>query len=116
MLGWVRGNAKMQDPAALMLQNDEHEQDPERRGWHDKEINRCQTFQVVSQECQPSLRWRLGMSHHVLRNGCLTGLDTQLEQLAVDPWRTPQDVVSADALDQALDGWWNRRPSWATRA
>jgi hypothetical protein len=46
----------------------------------------------------------------------LTDLDAQLEQLAVDPRRTPQDVVSADALDKVLDVRWNRKPSGTARA
>ena len=56
------------------------------------------------------------MAHHVLRNSCLTDFNTELEQLAMDPRRAPQDVVAADALDQVLDVWWKRRPSWAARA
>jgi len=59
---------------------------------------------------------RLERAHHVLRNGRLTDLDAQLEQLTVDPRRTPQDVVSADALDKVLDVRWNRRPSGTARA
>ena len=96
-----------------MLQDNEHEQDPERRGWHDEEVNRCEAFQMVSQEGAPSRRRRPGTVDHVLRNGRLTDLDAQLEQLAVDPRRTPQDVVSADAPDKVLDVRWNRRPSGA---
>src|SRR6266481_2363187 len=86
-----------------MLQDDEHEQEPERRGWHDEEINRCQTAQMVSQECAPSLRRRHGMAHHVLRHSRLTDLDTQLEQLAMDPRRAPQGVLSAYAPNQVPD-------------
>jgi hypothetical protein len=76
------------DAAALMLQDNEHEQDPERNGRHDEEVNRCQAFQMVPQEGAPGRRRRLGTVDHVLRNGRLTDLDAQLEQLAVDPRRT----------------------------
>ena len=48
MRGWGRGNAEVHDAAALMLQDNEHEQDPERRGWHDEEVNLCQAFHMVS--------------------------------------------------------------------
>ena len=34
------GNVEMQNPASIVGQHDEHEQDPKRQGRHDKEVHR----------------------------------------------------------------------------
>ncbi len=43
----VRGYAEMHDAATLVVQDDEHEQEPKRGGRHDEEIDRRQTADVV---------------------------------------------------------------------
>ena len=38
----MSGDTEMHDPTTLVMQVDEHEQEPERCSWGDEEINGCQ--------------------------------------------------------------------------
>jgi hypothetical protein len=40
------------------------------------------------------------ITHHVSPDGCLADFDTELEQLGVNSWRTPQRVGNAHLSDQ----------------
>ncbi|NIA71362.1 hypothetical protein HBA54_22455 [Pelagibius litoralis] len=86
----VRGDAEMHDVTALVLLNDEHEQEPEGGRQYDEEIDRCQTAHMVPKECPPGLRWRLRAPGHILRDRGLTDLDPKLEKFAMDARCTPQ--------------------------
>ncbi len=68
---------------------------------------------MVSEERLPRLRRRATTPGHVLRHGRLGHLDSQLEQLAMDPGRPPQRIGQADLANQVSDFSGN---SWSTRA
>src|SRR6516165_176230 len=55
---------------------------------------------VVVQEVAPGRRWGVRPAQHVLDDGGLTDLNTELEQLVVNPWRTPERVGKARLADQ----------------
>src|SRR6187200_1082484 len=55
---------------------------------------------MVVQEGVPALTWRPAAFGHVLRNARLRDLKPELEQFAMDPWRTPQRIIRAHLPDQ----------------
>jgi hypothetical protein len=63
----------MQNPAAIVSQDQEYVQHLKTNGRHREEVDRYHSLQVILQECAPALRRRLAASHHVLA-------DTPLEQ------------------------------------
>ena len=99
----VRGYAEMHDAATLVVQDDEHEQEPKRSSRYDEEIDRRQTAHMVPKECPPGLRWRLRVPDHVLGDSGLTDLDPKLEKFAVDARCAPQRVFPRNAPDQCPD-------------
>ena len=52
----MRGYAEMHDATTLVVQDDEHEQEPKRGSRHDEEIDGRQTVHMVPKECPPGLR------------------------------------------------------------
>ena len=50
------------------------------------------------------------MPDHVLGHRCLGNLDPELEQLAVDPGRTPERILPAHSADEVADLKRHRRP------
>ncbi len=99
----MRGYAEMHDATALVVQDDEHEQEPKRGSRHDEEIDRRQTTDVVLQEYPPGLRWPFRVPNHVLGDSGLTDLDPKLEKFAVEARCAPQRVLPRHAPDQCPD-------------
>src|SRR5271165_3734731 len=66
---------------------------------------------MILQKCGPSLRRRFAAAHHVFADAALTDVDSELEQLTVDPWCTPTGILSAHLADQISDLTGNDRSS-----
>src|SRR5256712_14049786 len=86
---------KMHQPTPAVGQHNEHEQNSKGRGRYREEIQRDQIWGVVLQECSPRLRRRPPRPDHVLRHRRLRDRQAELQQLAVDPRRTPQRIRAA---------------------
>jgi hypothetical protein len=56
------------------------------------------------------------MPYHVFGNGGFGNLNAQLEQLAVNAWRTPARVVAAHHPDQISNLLWHAGPTWLAAA
>src|SRR5271154_1805672 len=56
---------------------------------------------MIAQECAPSLRRRKVPPPHVFGDGRLCDNNGRLEQFSVDPWGTPERILSADAADES---------------
>src|SRR5260370_42254678 len=56
------------------------------------------------------------MPHHVFRDGGFGSLNTQLEQLTVNAWRTPARVVAAHHPDQIPNLLRHAGPTWLAAA
>ena len=56
------------------------------------------------------------MPHHVFRDGGFGNLNAQLEQLAVNAWRTPARVVAAHHPDQIPNLLRHAGPTWLAAA
>jgi len=67
----VRGDAEVEDPAALVGQYKEYVQDLKPDGRHREEIDGHQALDVIFEEGAPRLRGRPPVAHHVLAD---TGL------------------------------------------
>jgi hypothetical protein len=81
----VVSDGDVHDAAAVVRHDHEHEQKPARRRRDDEEVSGGNLLGVVRQEGAPRLQWRRGRSRHVLRDGCLRDVDTELQELAFDP-------------------------------
>src|SRR2546422_1681885 len=91
---------KMHQPPPVVAQHHEHEQDPKGRRRHREEIQRDQILGVILQKRAPRLRRRPPRPDHELRNRRLRYRQAQLQQLAVDPWRTPDMIGAAHPPNQ----------------
>src|SRR6478672_6654213 len=92
---------------------------------HGEQVDSGRGAQVVAQEGGPALTsvWcPSALSGHELGDGGLADIEAKLEQLAVDPWRSPPHVVLGHLADQTFDlaldtgapGWLGLRRSTAT--
>src|SRR2546422_3486736 len=97
---------EMHQPPPIVAQHHEHEQDPKGRRGYSEEIQRDQILGVILQKRAPRLRRRPPRSEHVLRNRRLRYRQAQLQQLAMDPRRTPERIGAADPPNQISE----RRP------
>jgi hypothetical protein len=91
------------DSPSIVGQNDHHVEQPERCGRHNEHIDRSDALGVIPQEAAPVLRRCSPPSQHVLRDGRLADLDAELEQLTVDPGRTPERVGAAHLPNQTAN-------------
>src|SRR6266699_1441184 len=71
---------------------------------------------MIAQEGSPSLAGRSPSFNHVLGDARLRDLKPELEQFAVDTWRTPKQILRAHLPDQRTQFRLDRRsPSPSTR-
>src|SRR5258705_3840179 len=54
-------------------------------------------------ECLPPLGRRAPSPRHILCNGGLSGIDAELEKLAMNPWCAPQWVGQTDLANELTD-------------
>jgi hypothetical protein len=91
---------EMQYSSAMMLQHNEHEQEPEAQRGHYEEINRDELLSVIFQECPPRLGRRLPVSRHVFGNRGFRHLDPEFQQFPMNSGRTPGWIRQAHFTDQ----------------
>ena len=91
--GGMTRHGDMNDPATLVREDDEHEQQPVRGRRDDEEIGGHDLLDVIGQEGAPRLRRWCGRARHVLRHGGLRDLHAELQEFAVDPRRAPQRIL-----------------------
>ena len=84
----------------MMLPQDEHEQELNVEGGHDKEIDRDELLGVVLQECPPRLGRGLAVSDHVLGDGGFGNVDAQFQQLSMNSGRTPDRIRRTHLTNQ----------------
>ena len=81
------------------------------------ESKTIQPLAVPDETCKtsaPGLRWGFVTTDHVFRDGRLTDVDTQFQQLTVNPRRTPQRVGLRHGPNQVADVDWDGRSSRAS--
>src|SRR5690242_2901030 len=77
---------------------------------HHEKVHRGDAVSMVTKERLPALRRRGPPPRHILGHTGLADLDAQLEQLAMDPRRSPQRIGNAHLADQLA---YLRRYSWS---
>src|SRR5665213_2062590 len=82
-------------------------------GRDSEEIHRGDAVGMITQEGLPALRRRSPPLRHILRHARLPDIDTELEELAMDPRSTPEWVGQAHLVDQPPD---LRRHLWPPAA
>src|SRR5215216_2125191 len=87
-----------------MQQDGKTIQEPKRDRRDDKHVHRGNGIGMIAKECLPALRrWPPSLRHILCHRG-LAEIDAKLEQLAVDPWCSPQwvrDTHLANELNTA---------------
>src|SRR5665647_150646 len=109
VLGWMSGNIEVNDLSSIVAKDDHGVEQPKRRGCNNEHVNRGHVGDVVLQEAMPGRGGDFRSPRHVSPDRGLAHRDTEFEQLAVDPRRTPKCVgpCSSGGLDHG-----SRCPSW----
>jgi len=91
------------DPSPVVAEDDHGVEQPKRRGGDNEHVDGHGIAHVVAQEAAPGRGGDLGSPRHVSADGGLAHHDTELEQFAVDPGRTPEGIGGAHLADQSTD-------------
>ena len=94
------GPIEVDDPASIMGEHDEDEEDAERGGRNREEVNRHKVADMVVRECSPGLRGRFPPSRHPPGDGPLRDVDSEFQEFAVHAGCAPQDVGMGDPANQ----------------
>jgi hypothetical protein len=86
------GHIKVDHTPAVMSQHYQDKQDPKCSGRNREEIDGNQLRYVIVEECLPGLRRGSLTFRDEARDGPFRDKDTQLQQLAMNPWCTPKRV------------------------
>ena len=98
-----RRGAQPQNPTAVMPQDKQAVQKPERNCWHHEQVHRGDAVGMVAQKGPPALlRWA-SPPGHVLGHARLPDIDAKLEKFAMNPRRSPHWIGKAHLADQLAD-------------
>src|SRR6202050_5567887 len=86
--------------SAVEPDDDEGIEQVETESWNNEQVHGGDVRRVVAQEGPPSLAGRPPPFDHVLGDAGLRDLKPELEQFAVDAWRTPKRILHAHPPDQ----------------
>lgn len=87
----------------IMAENHQDKEHSKRCRRYCEKVDREDIRRMVLQENSACLRRWLPISNHVLGHYSLRHIDTELQQLTVDPQRTPQRIGLAHAADNATN-------------
>jgi len=106
--GGVLGDIEVDDPSAVMGEDDEDEEDAEASGGHGEEVDGDQVADMVGEERPPGLRGSGGSPGHEPGNCAFGDFDAELQELSVDAGCTPQRIrcghFSDEGSDLGIDG------------
>ncbi len=74
------GDSRVRNLPAMVVQNDHHVKQLERRARHDEHIDRGDAGGVIVQEAAPVLRRRSSPSYHLLGDRSLADFDAELKE------------------------------------
>src|SRR5665811_776187 len=86
--------------SAIEPDNDEGIEQVETDSWNNEQVHGGNVRRVVTQEGSPSLAGRRPSFDHVFGDARLRDLKPELEQFAVNAWRTPKRILHAHPPDQ----------------
>ncbi len=90
---------------SAVLHNQQSVEQAERDCRHDEHIHRSDPIRMIAQKRLPTLRRRFSSFDHIFGNARLSDINTELEQLSVDPWRSPQWIGNAHLADKLAYLW-----------
>src|ERR1017187_4887884 len=85
----VSCDAKPQNLSSAVPHDQQSIEQAKRDRRHDEQIHRRDTVGMIAQERLPALGWRASSPGHILGHARLPDIDSELEQLSVDPRRSP---------------------------
>jgi len=94
-----------------MPHNQQAVEQPKRDCRDDEQIHRRDAVGMIVEKCFPTLGRRPSTLGHILGYARLTDIDTELEELSMDPRRSPQWVYDAHLSDQPA---YFQRHRWST--
>jgi hypothetical protein len=107
--GGVLGDVEVDNPPAMVGEDDKDKEDAEASGGNGEEIDRDQVADVVRGERPPGLRGLGPTLGHEAGDGALGDVDAELEEFAVDARRSPQGIRRGHRPDErgdlGADGW-----------
>src|SRR5712671_6847198 len=98
--GWMRCDAKPQKLPPAVPHDQQTIEQAKRDRRHDEHIHRRDAVSVVAEERPPALGWRVSSPDHVLGHARLSDIEAELEQLSMDPRRSPQRIGNAHLADK----------------
>src|SRR6202011_6204082 len=75
-------------------------QQTKRNRWDDEQIHRRDAVGMIVEKCFPTLGRRPCTPNHILGHAGLPDFDTEIEQLSMDPRRSPQRIGNAHLADK----------------
>ncbi len=86
---WMRCDAKPQNMSPTVPHDQQSIEQAKRDCRHDEHIHRSDPISVIADKGSPPLGRRVSSHDHVFGDAGLADLDAELEQLAMDPRRSP---------------------------
>src|SRR5258705_11551299 len=77
---------------------------------HDKQIHSRDAVGMVADKGLPALGRRVSSPDHILGHARLSDIDAELEQFAMNPWRSPQRIGNTHLADKLV---YLRRYGWS---
>src|SRR6476646_8696436 len=96
----MRSNSEPKQLPPAMPHDQQAIEQPERDCRHDEQIHRGDAVGMIVEECLPSLGRRASSPGHILGHTRLPDFDGELEQLSMDPRRSPQRISNAHLADK----------------
>jgi hypothetical protein len=90
----------MKRTSAIMVKNQEDEEELEGHRWDEKEVYGDEVLGMVVKKGAPGLRGRFAVPGHVFGDSCLRELDSDLEQLTVNARSAPARIGKAHLADE----------------
>src|SRR5580692_2630036 len=107
----VSCDAKPQNLSSAVPHDQQSIEQAKRDCRHDEQIHRRDAVGMIIEKCSPTLGRRPCTPNHILGHAGLPDFDTELEQLAMDPRRSPQRIGNAHLADQLAYLQWNCWPA-----
>jgi hypothetical protein len=97
----MRRYSEPYDLSSAMPHDQQTIEQTERDCRHDEQIDRGDAVGMIAEERLPPLGRRTSPLGHIFGYARLSDRDVELEQLSMDPWRSPQWVGDAHLADQS---------------
>src|SRR3979490_1805550 len=97
------------DLSSAMPHDQQTIEQTERSCRHHEQIHSGDAVGMIAEERLPSLGWRTSSLGHIFSHARLSDRNVELEQLSMNPWRSPQRIGNAHLADQPAyfqGNWW----------